>query len=129
MTTTTLEPVAGIPARIHDQLNDLERIRRNHPDILSHASSLRFGDSRLIVCWGRFNADQEQMRAFALANPDVIWKPRASYKGSSDLDWIGVLHGVTVELECAQSLPLERLPDRVDLSAIKPPQPSKETTP
>jgi hypothetical protein len=117
MNTPTTEPTA-IPPRIQDQLTNLERIRHSHPDVLAHASSIRFGDTKLIVHWSSYATTQAEMQAFAASHPEAEWKPKAAI-GSHDLDWVGNISGVTVELSRAQSLPLERLPDRVDLQAIK----------
>ncbi len=99
-------------------ISDIERMARMHPALFAYATSLRLGDECLTIRWSKFKATQADMRALVCLYPTANWKQKPGHVGR-EIDYVATIDGVKVELECADNVPLERLPEEIDLEAIK----------
>ncbi len=103
-----------IPLHKQRMLEDLERIKRNHPMLLAHCSVITFGTEKLILTISKYETSMEEMREIALSFPETKWKPKSGL--GPDIDWHGEVDGVKVFIMGAETMPLKKLPDYVDLT-------------
>lgn len=117
MTPVATEP-PSIPAAIQAQLDDIQRLRQNHPMLFREGVDLFFGATQLTLTFPGYTITQAELQAVALAYPDAGWRPKCTTYRSNDLDWHGEIAGIKVVLPRAQTMPFEKLPDRVDLASM-----------